>query len=208
MGGPDAVLRKARGSIDAGDYRWAAQVLDHLVFADPNDERARLLLADTLEQLGYQAESGPWRAFYLTGAMELRSGVRDLPAPDTASADVIAGMTPEMFLDYLAVRLDGERAAGKTMTLALVIEDGAKKRNYTLTLENAVLHHSSAKSSGPVHATVTLDTPTLFAVSGGQLELADAIGQGKVRVAGDQKKLEELLTLFDQFEFWFPIVTP
>jgi alkyl sulfatase BDS1-like metallo-beta-lactamase superfamily hydrolase len=208
MGGPDAVLRKARGSIDAGEYRWAAQVLDHLVFADPGNERARLLLADTLEQLGYQAESGPWRAFYLTGAMELRNGVRDLPAPDTASADVIAGMTPEMFLDYLAVRLDGKKAAGKTLTLALVLDDGTKQRNYTLTLENAVLHHSSVKSSDPVDATVMLDTPTLFAVSGGQLDLAEAIRQGKVRVAGDQRKLEQFLTLFDKFEFWFPIVTP
>jgi alkyl sulfatase BDS1-like metallo-beta-lactamase superfamily hydrolase len=208
MGGTDAVLQKAKGSFDAGDYRWAAQVLNHVVFASPNNDTARLLLADTLEQLGYQAESGPWRGFYLTGAMELRQGVKSLPAPDTASADVIGGMTPEMFLDFLAVRLDAAKASGKKVSFALVIADGNKQQEFAITLENSVLSYVAGKPRTPADSTLTLDKQTFSALGGGKLKLADAIQQGKAKVAGDQKKLDELMGLFDTFDFWFPIVTP
>ena len=78
MGGADAVVARAREDVAAGEYRWAAQVLNHVVFADPTHTEARELLADVLEQLGYQTENGVWRNFYLTGAMELRQGVLDL----------------------------------------------------------------------------------------------------------------------------------
>ncbi len=81
MGGADALLAKAQESFDKGEYRWVAQVVNHLVFAEPDNEAARELQAQALEQLGYQAESGPWRNFYLTGAKELRDGVIDLAHP-------------------------------------------------------------------------------------------------------------------------------
>jgi alkyl sulfatase BDS1-like metallo-beta-lactamase superfamily hydrolase len=83
MGGADAVLAKAKESYAKGDYRWVAQVVNHVVFADPDNQAAKDLQADALEQLGYQAESGPWRNFYLTGAKELREGVAKLPTPNT-----------------------------------------------------------------------------------------------------------------------------
>jgi alkyl sulfatase BDS1-like metallo-beta-lactamase superfamily hydrolase len=207
MGGADAVLQKAKSSIDAGEYRWAAQVLNHVVFADPKNEKARLLLGDTLEQLGYQAESGPWRGFYLTGAMELRKGVRQLPAPDTATPDVVAGMTPEMFLDFLAIRLDAKKAAGKTLAFGLIIND-KKKQEFTVVLENSVLNYTVGKPTTKLDGSIALDMPTLAAVGSGKLKLADAVQQKKVTVEGDQKRLEELLGLFSSFEFWFPIVTP
>ena len=88
MGGADAALDKARGAFELGDYRWVAEVVNHVVFADPDNQAARDLQADALEQLGYQAESGPWRNFYLTAAQELRHGVRQLPTPSTASPDI------------------------------------------------------------------------------------------------------------------------
>ena len=85
--------------------------MNHLVFADPDNVAARELQADALEQLGYQAESGPWRNFYLSGAKELRDGVVRVFAPDTSNPDVIGAMSVGMLLDYLAIRLNGERAA-------------------------------------------------------------------------------------------------
>ena len=100
MGGADAVLSKAKESYAKGEYRWVAQVVNHVVFADPDNRAARELQADALEQLGYQAESGPWRNFYLTGAKELREGVKKLPTPNTASPDTVRAMTLEMFFDY------------------------------------------------------------------------------------------------------------
>ena len=117
MGGPAAVLEKAKQSFDKGDYRWVAQVVNHVVFADPNNKQARDLQADALEQLGYQAESGPWRNFYLTGAKELREGVKKLPTPNTASPDTVRAMTPEMFFDYLSVRVDRAKAGEAKMAL-------------------------------------------------------------------------------------------
>lgn len=209
FGGAEAAMRQAKTSFDAGDYRWAAQLLNHVVFAEPKNDKARFLLADALEQLGYQAESGPWRGFYLTGAMELRQGVRNLPAPDTASADVVAGMTPEMFLDYLAVRLDPAKAAGKKLSIALVLTSGKQKQQeYTIVIENSVLNYSAGKATEPADSTITLDQPTLFAINGGKLKLADAVQQKKAKVDGDTNKLHEFVGLFDNFEFWFPIVTP
>ena len=89
MGGADAVLEKARAAFDLGEYRWVAEVVNHVVFADPANRDARLLQADTLEQLGYQTEASTWRGIYLTGAKELRDGVMSFPTAVSASADAV-----------------------------------------------------------------------------------------------------------------------
>ncbi|MGL5500868.1 MAG: alkyl/aryl-sulfatase, partial [Plesiomonas shigelloides] len=111
MGGADAVLAKAQDDFKQGDYRWVAEVTNKVVFADPNNQAAKELNADALEQLGYQAESGPWRSAYLQGAYELRNGVPSAGGVQTASPDTIRAMTPEMLFDYLSVRLNGPKAA-------------------------------------------------------------------------------------------------
>src|SRR3546814_9702802 len=98
MGGADAVLAKARESYAKDEYRWVAEEVNHVVFAEPDNQDARNLQADALEQLGYQAESGPRRNFYLTGAKELREGVTQLPTPNTAITNIVRSMTPEMFI--------------------------------------------------------------------------------------------------------------
>src|SRR5437879_5383772 len=117
MGGPPAVLEKARAAFEKGDYRWVAQVVNHVIFADPDNREARELEADALEQLGYQAESASWRNFYLSGAQELRDGVVKAAAPNARNSDVVKAMTIEMMFDYLAVRLNGPRANGKKIRL-------------------------------------------------------------------------------------------
>ncbi len=128
MGGADNLLAQARKSFEQGEYRWVAQVVNHLVFADPDNQAARDLQADALEQLGYQAESGIWRTFYLSGAKELRDGVIDLGAPKAASPDVIKAMSLDMFFDLLAVRLIGPQAAGKKLVFNASFTDTGEWR--------------------------------------------------------------------------------
>jgi alkyl sulfatase BDS1-like metallo-beta-lactamase superfamily hydrolase len=206
MGGADAVLAKAKESYDQGDYRWVAQVVNHVVFADPDNQEAKDLQADALEQLGYQAEAGPWRNFYLTAAKELREGVAELPTPNTVSPDTVRAMSPEMFFDYLGVRLDSTKAGDATAKLN--IELGNPDGQYLLELENGVLNHTADARADDADATVTLTRDTLNDIILQQTTLADAISAGDVSVQGDQAKLEDLVSSLDSFEFWFDIVTP
>src|SRR5690606_12746679 len=117
MGGADAVIARARADFAKGEYRWVAQVMYHVVFADPANRAARELCADALEQLGYQAESATWRNAYLYGARELRGGVMQLPPRPILSPDLIRAVTTDTFFDFMAVRLNAERAAGKRFVI-------------------------------------------------------------------------------------------
>ncbi len=206
MGGADAVLKKAKDYYDKGDFRWVAEVVNHVVFADPNNQAAKNLQADALEQLGYQAESGPWRNFYLTGAQELRNGVQKLPTPDTASPDTVKAMDLDLFFDYLAMRLKGPEVADKHITLNFDFTD--LKQKYTLEMVNGVLNHTEGAQAKDADATITLTRDTLNKLMLKQTTLKDAEGSGELKVQGDQGKLDELMGYMDSFDFWFNIVTP
>lgn len=205
MGGADAIMEKAQADYEEGNFRWVAQVMNHVVFADSENQDARNLEADALEQLGYQAEAGPWRNFYLTGAQELRNGVQQLPTPNTASPDTVQSMTLEMFFDYAGVRLNSEKAGDANITLNFDFgEDG----QYLVELENGVLNHTANMQADDADATITMSRDALDALSLQQTSLDDAISDGDVSVEGDDAKLKELLSYLDNFEFWFNIVTP
>lgn len=205
MGGEDEVLRKAKASYDRGEYRWVAEVMKHAVFANPQNAAAKALLADAYEQMGYQAESGPWRSVYLQGAYELRNGLPDIDGLDTASPDTIRAMTPEMLFDYLAVRLDAEKAAGKAFSINLDFTDIGKE--YTLTVENAVLNYSSNQVSKPDVA-LTLTKETLDNIQMGALTFDQAIADGEVELTGDREVFDGFWGMLDTYEFWFDIVEP
>lgn len=206
MGGAAAVLKKAQASYHAGDYRFVAEVVNHVVFADPQNVAAKQLLADTYEQLGYQAESGPWRNFYLTGAMELRDGVKKLPAANTQSPDTIKAMPLDMFLDYLGVRLNGDRAAGKTVTFNLSLTD--TKQNYVLGVENSALHYSPDRTAKSADATITMTRADLNSIMMGQTNMQKLVMSGSAKIDGDSQKLGDFVSWLDNFDFWFNIVTP
>ncbi|SNY62475.1 alkyl/aryl-sulfatase [Enterobacter sp. CC120223-11] len=206
MGGADAILQKAKTDFDQGNYRWVAQVVSKVVFADPSNQAAKNLEADALEQLGYQAESGPWRNFYLTGAQELRSGVVKGPTPNTASPDTVRAMTPEMFFDYLAVHVNGEKAADAKAVLNFDFGDSGGK--YKLELENGVLNHTADAQSDKADATITMSRDTLNKIVLKEESLQQAKDKGDVKITGDAGKLDLLLNSMDKFEFWFNIVTP
>jgi len=206
MGGADAVVDKARAAFDAGDYRWVGEVVKHVVFAQPDHQGGRQLLADALEQLGYQAETGPWRNFYLTGAKELRDGVVVLPTPNTASPDSIAAMSVDTFLDYLGIRLNGPKAAGKQLTVNVELTDTDER--FVLVLANGSLSHSMDRHDPDAPTTLTMTRAVLTGIILGQVALDDATSSGDVTVDGDGRAAQELLGLFDTFELWFNIVEP
>ena len=113
FGDTDAVLEKAKEDFAKGEYQWVAQITNTLVFADPENMDARYLCADALEQLGYQAESGPWRSAYLCAAQELRNGTNtDDATRGNGNGDVVSHMTPEMILDYLGILVDTTKVPG------------------------------------------------------------------------------------------------
>jgi alkyl sulfatase BDS1-like metallo-beta-lactamase superfamily hydrolase len=206
MGGADAVLSKAREAFGKGEYRWVAQVVNHVVFAEPNNKVARKLQADALEQLGYQAESGPWRNFYLSGAKELRDGVQEAATPDTASPDFVRAMPLDLYFDYLSIRVNGPKAAGKAYTFNADFTDTDQK--YLLELSNGVLNYSANEQTENPDATVHISRKTLDDIALGLATFAQKVDAGEARVEGNRAAWEDFLSTLDTFEFWFNIVTP
>lgn len=209
MGGADNVIAKAQGAFDAGEYRWVAEVMSHVVFADPANQTARNLAADALEQLGYQAESAIWRNQYLTGAFELRNGPLFIPGSGAANADTLRAMTVGLFFDYLGIRLNALRAEGKHIVLNWAFTDS--RETYCLNLENSALTYRPERWSPTADASLTLARTTLDAINmaaNPQQALMDAIQSGAIQVTGDPQKIYELFALFDTFSTKFNLIEP
>ena len=212
MGGAQAVIAKARESYDRGEYRWVAEVLSHVVFADPDNVEARELQASAFEQLGYLAESGPWRNVYLTGARELRARSLDKRGAGTASPDVVAAMNAEMVLDFMAVKLNGEKAAGKTLRVGWKQPDTGEV--YTLSVEDGVLLYTRNKqesgqdTGNATQALLSATRPLFAALVSGLTTLDKELAQGRVTAQGDVAAIQDLFSLLDSFELMFNIVTP
>jgi alkyl sulfatase BDS1-like metallo-beta-lactamase superfamily hydrolase len=206
MGGADAVLKKARDDYARGEYRWVAQVASQLVFADPSSQDARALAADALEQLGYQNESATVRNAYLQGASELRNGPPKLPGVTTASPDVIRAMPLELFFDYLGVRLNGDKAAGKRAVLNWQFSD--TQQRFVMRLQNSALTTSPDAQAADADATLTLRRSTLDEISLQKLTFPAALQSGLITVTGKPEKLLEVLGLLEAFPGMFPLVEP
>jgi alkyl sulfatase BDS1-like metallo-beta-lactamase superfamily hydrolase len=202
MGGPDAVVERARTSFDEGDLRWVAEVLSHVVLADPEHAQGRALLADAFEQLAYGAENGTWRNVYLSGAAELREGVFGTPV-DASSIDLLSTLGPEMIFDALAIRVDGPRAWDERLSLDVRVTGGS---TYRLRLGNGVLTYSAAPQPDPADLVVTLPPSALAALAGGGHDAA-ALSAAGVELAGDADVLGRLFALLDDPDPDFPIVT-
>ncbi len=247
MGGVGAILDLAKDDYDNGKYRWVAMVLNHVVFSAPRDlasigdspgpiEQARLLLADTYDQLAYQAESGPWRNFYLTGAMELRNGVLPLPAVKTFTRETVEAMNLEMVFDFMAVHINGLDAGSMDHLLGIEFwQSGTADAQgigadpmtapSTLHLKNGVLNYDIGKVESGVAATMKmtrsflnnlvmgedadgnpLDPSTLFCAGGVQTGSPEA--ENCIVVEGSQSAVDDLFSVLDSFDFWFEIVGP
>ena len=206
MGGAETVLKKAREDFSRGEYRWVAQVASQLVFADPANRDARELAADALEQLGYQVESATARNAYLQGAFELRNGVPNLPGGSGAAPDIVRSLPLDMYFDFMAVRLNGDKAAGKTTVLNWRFID--TKQDYVLNLENSALTFVADMQADNADATLTLTRATLDEISLQKTTYSAALQSGQIAVAGSIEKIVELLEMIDTFPIRFPVVEP
>jgi alkyl sulfatase BDS1-like metallo-beta-lactamase superfamily hydrolase len=206
MGGADAILTRARHSFDEGDYRWVAEVLNHLVFAVPDNRQAKTLLARTYDQLAYQAESGVWRNAYLTGARELRQGPPDKGLDLSKAAELIKRTPPAMFFDSMAVRLDGPAAEGKSMVINVVFTD--IQQSYVLTLKNAVLHHRAASPDPAADVTLEITHDLFVRMLTGQAGLKETLFSDQLAVSGSKLDLLSFMMLLDRPEGNFNVITP
>jgi len=205
MGGAEAVLEKARRSLEQGDYRWVAEVVNHVVFAEPENDAARKLQAEALEQLGYGAENATWRNFFLMGAKELREGIAGTPT-SPAPPDIVANLSVAQLLDAMAIRVDGPRAWDSHLRIDWVIAEPDEE--HALTVRSGVLQHRPGRHKSPADATLLLDREALDQLLLKTADIAELATSGRLRVEGDGEQIGELLGLLDEPDPGFPIVTP
>lgn len=199
IGGIDRVIGLAQDAFDTGDYRWAATLLDHAVFAEPENAAAKSLYADTLEQLGYGSENGTWRNFFLSGATELRDGNFGTPLAANAPA-ILAQLSPEQVFDAIAISIDGPRAWDLDLAFDVTISDVG--RSFHVTVRNGVLVYLEAAPAGDVPLHLTLTKPRLIGLLGGDTS------QEGLTVDGDIGVLSQLTGVLDPGDPDFDIVVP
>ena len=207
MGGIDALLEKARAAFESGDYRWVAEVLRHAVFADPQNNQVRLLQADAFEQLAYQAESGPWRDIYLTGAQELRNGSINIPVLQRPRLEVAKGMTLGQIFDFLAVKVDGPSAIklGPVLINWSFTDTG---ETALLELSNGTLHSKIGSFSKSADVIVSSSRDVIEELIATEYSLSQAIGDERVKISGDSEKILNLWETFTDFPLFWPIIEP
>jgi alkyl sulfatase BDS1-like metallo-beta-lactamase superfamily hydrolase len=205
MGGSQAMIAKAKEDFKNGQYRWVAEVMDKVVFAEPNNQEAKQLEADALEQMGFQTENGTWRNIFLVGASELRNGITRTSG-GTVSPDSVRAMPVHMLFDYMGVCLDGNRADGKSIVLNWNFTDTNEK--YALTMHNSAITYLGDTQNPKANATITLTKATLDNVILKQTTFQKEIENGNIQVTGDGSQIGVLLSLLDTFDQFFPIVTP
>jgi len=205
LGGADKAIAAAQTSFDNGDYRWTAELLNHVVFADSKNKNAKELLARTYEQMGYAAEASTWRNSYLTAANELRNGPPAKGVNRAAMIDMLTQTPIERFLEAMAAGLNGPDAEGKDYKLNLVLTD--TKESYVLWIENAVLHHKKAEPVKDANATLTLTKPIFIKMMAGTAGVKDTLFSDDLKVDGSKIDLVRFFGLIDKAAGTFAIVT-
>lgn len=204
MGGIHNIIRQAKADYENGEYRWVAQVMKHVVMAEPNNNEAKYLLANTFEQLGYQSESANWRNIYLVGAFELRNGINH--APPTNKPGFINKIPVEDFLKLLAIKLNAPKAEGKKIIINVTITN--LNEQCSIYLGNSVLINKTGELSEQPDVTIITDKLTFYSLGVGRISLDQAIEEDKLKISGDSTKLIEFLSLLDHFNPSINIVTP
>ena len=204
LGDTDAVLAKAKEDFDKGEYQWVAQITNTIVCADPNNENARYLCADALEQLGYQAESGAWRNAYLTAAYELRHGTGGYPQTSAGGTGATSlGMSTETMLDYLGICLDAKKMEDQNLTILLQITD--ENSQYLVQINHGVLLYSKDTQSVEPDVTIKTKRVGILGIARGSSELMDANFES---VEGNKDVIETLTGNLAEFPSYFNIIEP
>ena len=205
MGGEAAVIATGRKAFADGDYRWAAELMNHAVLANPASAEARGLQADALEQLGYQAESATWRNAYLMGAQELRAGIK-ASAISSSSPDTVRGMTNELLFDFIALRLDHTKTDGVKAAIQMEFTDS--KEIWALELSNSVLNNTKGRVLQNPDFKLTLTRPAFLAMLLQGKKLPELVQAGMVKVEGNPQAFGAVVANIVDFPPLFNIVTP
>jgi alkyl sulfatase BDS1-like metallo-beta-lactamase superfamily hydrolase len=204
MGGASKIIAKGKSLYKEGKYKYAMEILNKLVYAEPENQEAKDLLADNFEQLGYQAESPSVRNSYLAGAYELRNGIPQGASPKTGSPDLVGAISTELFLNFLGVRLDSKKAANEKFVINLVTPDNGEK--FVIELSNATLTSISGFQAKNANLTLTINRSDLLQVMFGLTTFEDLLKSGKGKAEGDLGVLVKLKGMLDTFEIGFEIM--
>jgi alkyl sulfatase BDS1-like metallo-beta-lactamase superfamily hydrolase len=205
MGGAAAVIALADRAAAEGDLRWAAELLNHVVFAEETLTEAKEKLAAIYTRLGFESEAGTWRNIYLTGAQELRDGPVKLP-PAGFSPDVLAATTTDMLLDFAAVRVNPDKAQARAFKINLHLTDRAE--THLISVGNGVLVHEAGVSDPAAGVTARLSRPELLMTLLGGVNAAERIAAGAIVIEGEAGLYEAFVDLIEPLTPNFPIVTP
>ncbi|MGF1756729.1 MBL fold metallo-hydrolase [Photobacterium sagamiensis] len=197
MGGADNIIKKGQELFDKGEYLQASEILNKLVYGEPDNQQGKDLLADVFEQIGYQQESPSVRNSFLAAAYELRSGIPSGASPKTSGPDVIRAMSTSLWLDFLAVRLDSKKAEGINFVINLVTPDNDEK--YAVELSNATLTNIKGYLAKKPDLTITINRSELEQVMMGAVTFDEQIKSGKAKLEGDNKPFEQLKTMLVHF---------
>ncbi len=205
LGGADKAVSAAQAAFDKGEYRWAAELLNHAVFGEPGHKGAKELLARTYDQMGYASEAATWRNSYLSAAAELRNGPPKKGVDRSYFIEALRQTPTERFLEAMAAGLDGPAAEGKDLKVNLILTD--RQESYVLWIENAVLHHKKAQPDSGANATLSLTKDFFVRMMAGTAGAKDLLTSDEIKVTGSTIDLARFLALIDKAPGTFAIVT-
>lgn len=204
MGGAKKIMAKGRDLHDEGDYLLASEILNKLVQAQPDNAQAKNLLADVFEQLGYQQENPGLRNSFLAGAYELRTGIPQGEIASSKTPDVIRAMSTELFLNFLAIKMDSRKAKGMRFTINLVTPDNGER--FIIEMDNATLTNIAGFQAKHADLTLTIDRSDLEQTMMGVRTLEAQIAEGTAKVQGDVTVLKKLASTMVDFDPRFEIM--
>jgi alkyl sulfatase BDS1-like metallo-beta-lactamase superfamily hydrolase len=197
MGGAKKIIAKGKQLFNQGKYREAMEILNKLVYAEPKNRAAKDLLADVFEQIGYQKESPSVRNSFLAAAYELRSGIPSGASPKSAGPDTVRAMSTDLWLDFLAIRLDSKKAEGMKFVINLVTPDNGEK--YVVEMSNSSLTNIKGFQAKNPDLSITINRSDLETVMMGKVTMDEQIAAGKAKLVGERKPYDQLKAVLVQF---------
>ncbi|WP_240336801.1 alkyl/aryl-sulfatase [Tropicibacter sp. Alg240-R139] len=204
MGGAGPILTKGQALYDEGQYLHATEILNKLVYAEPDNQSAKDLLADAFEQIGYQKESPSVRNSFLGAAYELRNGIPQGATIETTGPDTIRAMETSMWLDFIAIRVNSAKAADMNFVINLIIPD--RDENIVVEMSNATLTHIVDQTALNADLSISLNRADLEKVMTGERKLTDMLADGTANSEGNADVVAELASTLDQFDIGFELM--
>ncbi|MFM7550795.1 MAG: alkyl sulfatase dimerization domain-containing protein, partial [Cyanobacteriota bacterium] len=204
MGGADRIIAKGQQLVDQGNYLSASEILNKLVYAEPENQEAKDLLADAFEQIGYQKESPSVRNSFLAAAFELRHGLPSGSTPQPINPDTVKAMSTDLLLDYLGIQLDSRKAEGLAFVVNLMTPDNGEQ--FIIEMSNSTLKNSKGFQSASADLSIVINRSELELIMSGLSTFPILAGEGKVRLDGDASIIQKLQEVLVQFSSDFEIM--